>query len=280
MATIRPMHRTDVAACLGLSRQAGWNQIEADWLRSLDLGGPGNFVAERRSEVVGSVTTCRFGLIGWVGMLLVERSLRGEGIGRNLLNRAIAHLEQIGARSIRLDATPLGRPLYESLGFRVDFELARFAGMLATPRLGGTAEGDLPGDTAAIVEFDREVTRTERGPLIARLLRDAPGSCRVFRSAAGELGGYVLWREGANAAQIGPCAGDAEAGRILLDAAAFALAGRPVFIDLAADHKPSVNWAESAGLRPARPFWRMTRGEPIIIEDVTRLWASSGPEMG
>lgn len=279
MSTIRRMRQEDHGACLKLSRQAGWNQSPADWSRLLDLGVPGCFVAEDNGDVVGSVTTCRLGHAGWISMLLVESSRRGSGIGRNLFTKAIEYLESTGTKSIRLDATPLGMPLYESLGFRVDFELARFAGTLRNTEISPYPDVPIIPYANGIAQLDHEVTRTDRTRLIARLLRDEPGSCRVARGASGELLGYLLWREGASAVQIGPCGAMAEAGPRLLDAAAIALQGRPVIVDIPLSQRGAVSWAERNGLQPARPFWRMTRGE-AIIEDTPRLWASSGAELG
>src|SRR5919112_846030 len=103
MVDLRPMTAADLADGMRLKAEAGWNQVEADWRRFLALGGEGCFVAERDGRVVGSVTTCQFGSIGWVAMLLVEKAHRGEGIGRGLLLRALEHLEGRGARSVRLD---------------------------------------------------------------------------------------------------------------------------------------------------------------------------------
>jgi GNAT superfamily N-acetyltransferase len=274
------MHRGDLPTCLGLSRQAGWNQTPADWERFLDLGGAGCFVAEGRDGTpVGTITTCAFGPVGWLSMLLVEASHRGAGLGRALFGRALGHLRDSGVRSMRLDATPLGRPLYESLGFRVDFELARFAGTaprVATPEAPATVP---PRDTAEVAVLDRLVTRADRSRLIERLRRDAPEAARVTRAPSGELTGYALWREGAVAAQIGPCGGGLDLGAALLDAAAAALAGRPVIVDIPLVHRHAVAWAGRHGLRPVRPFWRMTCGDPAA-EEVSRLWASSGAELG
>ena len=81
MVDLRPMTAADLADGMRLKAEAGWNQVEADWRRFLALGGEGCFVAERQGRVVGSVTTCQFGSIGWVAMLLVEKAQRGAGSG-------------------------------------------------------------------------------------------------------------------------------------------------------------------------------------------------------
>src|SRR5262249_32451649 len=107
------MTEPDIALGMRLKQQAGWNQTEADWRRCLALEPDGCFVAELDSQSVGTVTTCTFGDVAWVAMVLVEETVRGRGIGRALMERALAYLESTGVRCVRLDATPLGRPLYE-----------------------------------------------------------------------------------------------------------------------------------------------------------------------
>ena len=279
MVDLRPMTSADLVDGMRLKGEAGWNQVEADWRRFLALGGDGCFVAERQGRVVGSVTTCRFGSIGWVAMLLVEKAHRGAGIGRILLMRALEHLEARGARSVRLDATALGRPLYESLGFRVDFRLGRYGGNLPHA---GNGEEPLPGrsaDPTWIAALDRVVTETDRRVLLDRFLLDNPLECLESGPVGGPIRGYVLWRPGSSADQIGPCIAEPDAGRALLDDAGRRLAGRPVIVDIPVDHGEAVAWAIGRGLGQKREFWRMTRGE-AVVEDLARLWASSGPEMG
>jgi len=279
MITIRPKTAADIADGMRLKGDAGWNQVEADWCRFLALGGDGCFVAEREARVVGSVTTCRFGPVGWVAMLLVATPHRGRGIGRSLLLRALEHLESRGVRSVRLDATPAGRPLYESLRFRVDFALDRFAGIVERAATGvGTRPGQ-PGDRVTTAALDRVATGTDRRGLIDRLIDDQPQNFRVAGPAGGPIRGFVLWRPGSSADQVGPCIADRDAGRALLDAAAGMIDGRTMIVDIPSGNGEAVAWAEGQGLRATRPLWRMTRGE-TVAEDPGRIWASSGPEMG
>ena len=279
MVDLRPMTAADIADGMRLKDEAGWNQVEADWRRFLALGGGGCFVAEREGRIVGSVTTCRFGSIGWVAMLLVEEAHRGAGLGRGLLIRAIEHLEARGVRSVRLDATPQGRPLYESLGFRVDFQLGRFRGVVTHAGIDGEIRQGRSADLDQIAALDRRATGTDRRVLLARFLADNPLECRVAGPVGGPIRGYVLWRPGSSADQVGPCIAEPDVGRALLDDSGRRLAGRPVIVDIPTDHGEAVAWAEGCGLRELREFWRMTRGE-AVVEDLARLWASSGPEMG
>src|SRR5947208_12855273 len=126
MIRIRVMTFADVEFGLRLKQENGWNQTVADWARFLVMQPDGCFVAEEDGEAAGTVTTCVFGPVAWVGMMLVEKERRGRGIGRALMNHALAFLDGKDVRSIRLDATPLGEPLYRRLGFVEQFLLCRF----------------------------------------------------------------------------------------------------------------------------------------------------------
>ncbi len=269
----------DVPHGMRLKRQARFNQTEADWRRFLELQPDGCFVAELEGTPVGTVTNCRFGPIGWIAMMLVEESHRRRGIGTHLMRHALAYLDASGVRTARLDATPRGRPIYEKLGFVAEYELARWEG--AAPRR-DAHDAIVPVDRELLSEvlaLDAEITATPRQRLIERLYHERPDAMVAYR-AHGELRGYLTWREGENARQIGPgVALGTEAGIALGDALVGHSAGKRIFVDVPVDNAPATAWAESLGLTVQRPFTRMRRGEPVA-DQPAQLWASSGPEKG
>ena len=128
--TIRPMTAADVPFGLRLSHQAGWNQTEADWRRFLKLQPDGCFVAEVDGVPAGTTACFLFDPVAWMAMVLVDEALRGRGIGTALLRHALVWIEERGIRTVRFDATPLGQPMYEKLGFRPDYTVGRYAGVL------------------------------------------------------------------------------------------------------------------------------------------------------
>jgi len=62
-----------------LKEQVGWNQLEADWRRLLELQPDGCFFAELGGVPLGTVTTCRFGAVAWIAMMLVDEAYRRQG---------------------------------------------------------------------------------------------------------------------------------------------------------------------------------------------------------
>lgn len=134
MITIRSLTTGDLGFGLSLSKQAGWNQVLADWQRLLSLEPQGFFLALYHGRPAGTVGTCIFGHIAWAAMMLVDSSLRRCGIGSALLRHALDWLDANNVRTVRLDATPVGLPMYEKHGFKIQFELTRYAGELAGRR--------------------------------------------------------------------------------------------------------------------------------------------------
>jgi GNAT superfamily N-acetyltransferase len=272
------MSVADLQDGLGLSRKAGWNQTEADWQRNLDLQPDGCFAAESDGAVVGTATCCVFGPVAWVALVLVDPAFRRRGIGRALMGRVLAHLDALGVAAVRLDATPMGQPLYEQLGFIEQFRLARFEGHL--PPDGTPAAAEVvavePARWEELAALDREVTRTDRRCFLLRLFAEQPAEVRAVLGPAGWSGLFAV-RPGARALQLGPCVG--AAGPVLLADAFARHGGRFVFLDVPLKNDEACRLATSRGLTVSRHLTRMCRGEPVG-EQVELLWASSGPEKG
>jgi GNAT superfamily N-acetyltransferase len=273
------MTAADVPLGMRLKEQAGWNQAEADWRRFLDLEPEGCFVAEWDGVPSATTTTCTFGPVGWVAMVLVDVEKRGRGLAKALLMHALSFLEGHGVRSIRLDATALGRPLYEKLGFGVEYELARYEGTLPLrEEVGSPGVVAGLGTADALCRLDALVTGTDRGKLLRCLFAEQPDALRIVRDGS-QVAGFVAARPGSCAVQIGPCMATRAAGPLLFRDAWRSYAGQRVYVDI-----PTANTAASAlagaeGLTVQRRFLRMCRG-PSVGERAGMLWASSGPEKG
>ncbi|MEN6427909.1 MAG: GNAT family N-acetyltransferase [Phycisphaerales bacterium] len=278
MIAIRAMTMGDVPLGLTLTRQAGWNQLEADWLRFLDMQPQGCFVGELDGRPIGTTVTCILGPVAWIAMVLVDVSARRKGVATALLRRAIDFLDGQGVKTVRLDATAAGRPVYERLGFVPEYPLTRFMGIAPQRAAQPGAARAAPGRFAEIFAFDRQITATPREKMLARLFAESPHGVHIL-PIGGRLEGYISTRSGANATQIGPCAATPRAGETLLANALGRCAGQSVFIDVPQDNTPAIATVQTAGLTAQRDFTRMCRGERIH-DQPQAIWASSGPEKG
>ncbi len=313
MLHIHLMNADDVPWGMKLKDQAGWNQTPADWRRLLALQPEGCFVADWEGRMAGTACVTSFGPVAWISMVLVDTSYRGRGIGTRLMEHALAWLDRERIRTVRLDATPLGRPVYARLGFAAEYEVARWEGTAEPGRLGagsceegwasvsrspGPAENRSRGwgpisiraqpsrilpvareQLDEIAALDLQATGTLRLRLLDRLHRERPDAMRIAMTD-GRIAGYSHFRPGSRARQIGPViAMDASSGEALLDAAFHGAAGQPIYLDIPVANLPAASWAESRGLGIQRQFIRMFRGEPVL-DRPNRIWAGYGPEKG
>jgi N-acetylglutamate synthase-like GNAT family acetyltransferase len=268
----------DVQLGLKLSRQAGLNQTKSDWQRLLKMEPKGCFVAELDGCSLGTTTTCVFDNTAWIAMLIVDVDYRGKGIGTELLKYSLNYLESRKVKTVRLDATSAGQPIYEKIGFIPEYRLARFEGIAQSGKKGLLVSKACPDIFATIIEFDKVMSGTNREKMLRRLFEEFSDDIYVIQYDK-TIKGFILTRPGANSIQIGPCIATEDAGSVLLQDVLVRYAGESVFIDIPIGNANAVKIAESSGLTIQRYFMRMYRGEEIK-DKIKALWASSGPEKG
>jgi len=279
MIQLRRMTIDDLPLGMRLKDQAGWNQTEADWRRFLALEPDGCFVAELDGKPVATTTTCVFDTVAWIAMVLVDEPARHQGIATRLVDYAVEYLEGRGVQTVRLDATPLGRPVYERLGFVAEYELVRLQGTGAVCASGHSVSLQVPKNIGAAAELDRQITGTDRYRLLEAMFQDRPDAVRVAIDGSKTVG-YAMLRAGSRATQIGPAAAiTPSAGCSLLDWAFRQCDGQDIFIDIPRINGPANDWANNKGLEAQRPFTRMHRGH-AVQDQAVHLWGSSGPEKG
>jgi predicted N-acetyltransferase YhbS len=274
---VRRLTPGDVDAVLRLCGLAGWNQTRPDIRRLLALEPDGCFAACDGGAVVGTVTTTVYGPeLAWVGMVLVDPQFRRRGIATALTAAALDHLRRCGVATVKLDATPAGRPVYERLGFEPESLLERWAGEPQDADAGTVSEGSWDDVAAA----DRAAFGADRGPLLRAAIADA-GPPLVARDRRGEVAGYALTRPGSRAGYVGPLiADDPAAARDLLAAALVRLGGGPVFLDINTEYPGAADLVRRHGFARQRELLRMRLRPPARAGQSRRVFAIAGPEVG
>jgi creatinine amidohydrolase/Fe(II)-dependent formamide hydrolase-like protein/GNAT superfamily N-acetyltransferase len=278
--SLRPLRPDDLALGMRLKAAAGWNQLAADWQLLLSRGGAGNVVAMHNGLAVGTATTVDYGPFCWIGMVLVDPAARRRGVGTALLQGALDAAPSLA----RLDATPEGKTLYDTLGFHDEYRLARLE-CAAVPTIEIAANTTIRPATAADLEaiaaLDEPVFGADRGFLLAHLLHESPAFAWVATAADGAVTGYCLGRPGSRFAQVGPVvAGDATTAIALASRALSAVTGQPAILDVPDAQSDFRDWLATLGFRVQRPFIRMMRGDVVSIGDPRRQFAIAGPELG
>jgi hypothetical protein len=186
---------------------------------------------------------------------------------------------------VGLDATPLGKTLYDQTGFTDVYTLQRQQTIV--PDLGGSqpVAGLIPlqpDDIARMSVLDEAAFFGLNRQRILRDLRKAhPSGCWLKEDADGRVHGYVLSRPGARAWYIGPLVADAPAvAEMLLRAALAPLTGQSAVLDTLDPNPHASGLAAQYGFEPRRPFMRMTRGAPLPAGRTDWYFAMAGPELG
>lgn len=278
-----PLATSELADAETLVREAGWNQVAADWRAFLDFGTV--YAVRDGGRVIATAATLPYGgRFAWISMVLVTAGHRRRGLATRLLRRCI---DDLVARDLVpvLDATPDGREVYRSLGFVDAWSYRR----LVLPRRVGSdlAAPDAKiavrpiDDTAfpALCAYDAAAFGADRTPLLARLRGRLPPADLVAMGE-GRIVGFLLGRDGRSANQLGPLvAEDDDVVRALL-ARALPAAAPPLYIDLA-DGKENLHRALAEyGFAVQRPLTRMLYRRAARFDDAQRTYAVVGPEFG
>ncbi|PYJ86098.1 MAG: GNAT family N-acetyltransferase [Verrucomicrobia bacterium] len=281
---LRLLTCTDLPFADSVRALARWNQTLDDWQRFLATEPDGCFLAEWNGAPAGTATTTVYGPdLAWIGMMLVHPEYRRRGIGRALLRRCIEHLRGRGVRCIKLDATPLGKKVYDDLGFKDEWTLTRWECLRCHPR-GTVLDSRIriwrDSDARSIDPLDSEAFGVPRNKT-ARALAQQSRCALVLESQPGSLAAYGFIRSGSQALYLGPlAAGSAEAGVHLVEALVAQSAGQKIFWDIPDQNGAAVKCAKEHGFTAQRPLTRMYLGENSTPGDPQKQFALAGPELG
>ncbi len=277
---LRVMTAADIATAVALKDLAGWNQTALDWERFLAACPRGCFVADSDGRIIGTSATITYGRqLAWIGMVIVAAEHRGQGIGTALLRKAIEYLDSEGVPCMKLDATPLGKPLYEKLGFVAELDIERWMLMRTAPPRTSNA----PSQTKNIddvLALDREIFGPDRSQLLRSIAESDP-QFTLQSHRNGTLSGYSFGRRGSLADQLGPwMARDEASATGLLDQFLERSQRELLFVDCLKTCPWAIKLVKARGFTFSRPLTRMFRGTNSFPGHPDLLGAILGPEFG
>ena len=282
---IRIMTEQDVPDGVRLNTLSGWNQMDADWNRFLSNSPRGCFVMEHDGKVVGTATTiCYENRFAWIGMVLVDPDYRKQGIGTRLLKKTIEYLDRSHIATMKLDATPQGKPIYAKLGFVEEHDIERWilkrppSAMSTTPRAAGTRLTATQREQ--VFRLDKGLFGADRSFLLRALCEEAP----EFAAAVWEdqlLQAYALGRRGLFADHLGPwMAENRAAGEKIVQGFLTTSCREILIVDCMKSNPFAAELLGACGFAPSRPLTRMVRGPNRNPGRPELYCAILGPEFG
>ena len=259
---IAPMTRAEASVLESWAADEGWNPGVSD----MDVAwacDPDAFIALRKDgELVGGGTIIAYGRkAGFMGLFIMRKDLRRQGIGRILWHERLRRLRE------RLDPdAPIGMdgvfdmvPFYASGGFKLLYRDLRYEGNAA----GSLDPKAIPLGQVPLVEllaYDQAVSGIERPNFMRRWLSQ-PGSKGFAWRRDDAIAGYGFLRPCRKGFKIGPLyANDPDTARCLLESLLSTVPGSPVALDVPEPNEPALALAEQRGWTQSFGCARMLYG--------------------
>ncbi len=281
---IKPLLIQDIGQAIKLSNAERWNQTEENWALLIQNKKNVCLAAFEEKKVVGTATAINYANeVAWVGMVLVDQEYRGKGVSKMILSDLLGRLQF--CRSLKLDATPAGQPVYQKFGFKDEYLVHRMTAVSVSMKSLFLINGLLPeliqrGNIPEIVDCDKQLFGANRQQLIEFLVENNPENSWMFRRE-GQISGIALGRKGSRFYQIGPVfTSETEDAKKLIAKSLENLKGQPVVVDVPEDKKELINWLESIGFTKQRFFVRMYQNENPFPGIPEKHFLICGPEFG
>lgn len=274
---IRPMTAVDLPAATELSVEQQWPHRHEDWELFLELGE--GLVAEQEGKLLGTTLAWRYGTdMATIGLVIVSPAAQGQGIGRKLMEAMISRL---GDRTIVLNATEEGLPLYRKLGFVETGRINQHQGLAKDAPLAELARGDrvrplgkadtkLPALYSAASGMDRQA-------LFKALAID---SSTVVYTRDNVPVGFAMLRRFGRGWSIAPVvAPDAAVAKALILHWLAVKQGSFCRVDLTADGDLS-SWVDSLGLPDVGSVRTMVRGPAPVPNTGASVFSIAAQALG
>lgn len=278
---IRVMTGEDLPQCQTLRQQIRWNQTIVDWQRFLSLNPVGCFVVTDQDRIVGTVCTVAYQSFGWIAMVIVDEAYRRKGIGRMLLLQGIEHLESRNL-TVKLDATPEGKQLYDTLGFVDEYNAARYEcfGIGFEPKPMDDVIQITQDTLEEVAQFDVAIFGEKRKH-VQQSYMDHYSENALYLKVNQQVQGYIMGREGDRAFHIGPwVARNETAAQYLFTALLNQRKPENVFVDIVEPNKQVLPILEPYTFEMQRKFIRMYKGKNHCPGMPHLIYGMSGAELG
>lgn len=277
--TQRALTLADAEACQRLSQAVGWLHRVEDWCFSIELGE--GVVLCRGAEIVATAVWWPFEPhCATVGHIIVAPALQGVGLGKRLMQVIFAANE---GRTLMLNATEAGAPLYAKVGFVPAGGVTQYQGIALPPAAapppppGERLRLATPADLPALSRLDAQATGLRREHVLAKLF--AVGEVVVLERG-GEPTGFGALRRFGKGFVVGPVmAGDVAGAQRLIGHWLRERSGEFLRVDIP-DGCGLGGWLEQAGLPVVSTVGGMVRGEKPVAAGPAMLFALVNQALG
>lgn len=153
-------------------------------------------ITKYKEKIIGCGAVVTYRSHAWIAWMAVEPDLRRKGVGNEIMNNLMDYAKESGFKSLRLDATNIGKKLYSKFEFREGYQVLWYEIKSLKGR------DDFEGQEMSVsnniaqwcLKLDKEAFGDDRSQLLRLLLNNGGKIITVDNEGYG-----ILWRN-----RVGP----------------------------------------------------------------------------
>lgn len=188
--TLRVMTPDEAPAVISMMRKIGWDHPLEQTRQNITWGGDGSFCLAFDKEIVATTIALKYSdRLAWIGLVVSDPAYQRRGFARRLMNHAMQHLSAI--ESVMLDASVMGFPLYDSMGFQALYKINVYIGAAQAFDTPAAIRPMTPEDLPTIINMDCEKVGAPRPQVMNWLFQTGKG---YVVEDSGSITGYTFTR--------------------------------------------------------------------------------------
>ena len=169
---ISPIEVSDIEKLVEF-QPPGWDDIPSDFRTYIDRPHHDQVKGEVDGRIVAVGAIIYHADTAWLAKIIVHPESRGRGYGKAITRSLIDRIDRRRYRTIYLDATDMGHPVYSGLGFVDEVSYQHFGRPIGWADVESRSRPSTVADRTQLLELDQLVYGEDRLLLLADHLLDA-----------------------------------------------------------------------------------------------------------
>ncbi|MHA1244875.1 MAG: GNAT family N-acetyltransferase [Candidatus Heimdallarchaeota archaeon] len=290
----------DLVEIFGLIDLTGWGERIED-IRSVIRNPDNHYITAidmESNQMIGIILAVRNGEFGFIAHVIVRPEYRKMGIGQELMNEGMAYLKDNGCLTVKLDAVPNAKTLYERVEFKPELKSIRLLLDISSDALFDTYQKNREKlgkkiqvfntkecDLSQIIESDLEIFGADRRNLLMTLFELYPDYAFLSRDKNDNLTGYLfgLYKNGCLTLKAGVC-DSKETCASLIDSAIISVKEKErvqsIYLGTVENSKFGLEVLDTLGFKQTKYSLRMYFGKKAETANNPAIFAIGDPAKG
>jgi len=207
---IHLLSEKDAVAAFQISSKLHWGNTVENWQQDISSSKVYAFgITHLKSdgkELIATAVAVPFENKIRMMDILVHADYQRQGFGKTLFKRLLKSISTLKSPCIELEASSLGKPMYEQFGFKVDYEVSSFSKKIDKDASRAQKTVEIPSISQEqlnqVIELDRKAFGASRANLISHLYKGH--QIKILVDQIDEIvRGFLIYQKDNNGIAIG-----------------------------------------------------------------------------